>query len=459
MNIPKRLWWILGLALLLRLVLFLALDSAGRPDFFVLGDTGNYTQLAHNMLAGNGYSMATSSPYAPDSIRTPLLPLMIAASESVTGSDLPVIWLQIVLSLVLILFTYKIAYMVGSDERIALVAAALMAFEPYSIFINFSILTETLFATINTLAIYCVFRYVTERSVVALCAASALCALAALTRPIAEFTPALLILVVLLVESPRAYLKYVAAAIIPFLIISSPWLIRNDRIFGVVSFSSGGLQNVYSDLGATIISYRDGVAWRSAKDALEADFAKRHNIPLDTIQQNLSLSPTLFREGLAIMIDNPGATVKSFVSVAIAFFTNDAWTYYLEHWNLVHSFDYTFSPTHMLITEGPIATFERVVSETGPVLIVPLVGRLFWVIVSALFFVGSIVLVIRGGTQRIFALVMLLSVLYYLGLSWSAGAGVNGRYRYPINPLIFTGAVVGGAYLIARLRRMIQRSS
>ncbi|MBM3272750.1 hypothetical protein FJY94_05805 [Candidatus Kaiserbacteria bacterium] len=440
----------------IRLVLVAALVFGGDPSPFAFGDSKGYLTIAENLHQGNGFSQVSSPPYLLDSSRTPVMPYVFAATKAVFGSFTPFVLVQAVLAGVLVYLTFLIALLVTKREKLALGAAALMAFEPYAIFINTSLLTETLYAVLVTLAAYLVLLYIERRSPWPLAAASALFALAALTRPLAQFMPALLVALVLWREPLRSSGRFVVAALVPFLLVVGPWVLRNHVTFGITAISSGGLQNVYSDLGATILVYDEGGVWRDKKNWLEADFAARHGIPVDTIQQNLELSPVLFREGLGIMLTHPKGTAKSFLAISLAFLTSDVWTFYPQKWGWMEPFSLQFSPTQSLLNDGPVVTLGRVLEASGSAaLAIALAGRIFWVVTMLLFFAGLWSLWRQGGLPRSFTVIALVSVFYYLGLVWSAGAGVNGRYRYPLDPLIFTAAVVGAAALVQRLRSVL----
>lgn len=449
---------ILVIAFVIRLGLFAYLAGEERPEYFFLGDTASYVRPAENLLAGHGFSQATAPPYLPDSVRTPLFPSLLAGSTWAFGSLTPIILLQMVLSLVLVTLAYKIALLVSGRHGVGLIAAALTAFEPYSIFVNTSILTETVFATLLIGGAYAALRFLESRGARAMLLASSVFGFAALVRPIAQFLPLLLVAVVLVRVPVREYAKYLVFAIVPFLIIIGPWLLRNQATFGVPALSSSGMQNAYSDLGGAIIAVRDRVPSHVAKQTLEDDFAKRYEFDVVNIQQDLSRSPVLFREAVDIMLSNPVPTLKVFTSITLTFFTHDAWTYYLQRWEVLPRYDITFSPSFILMTEGPLATLARIVEETGPTLLVPLTGRVFWVLISMLFLFGIGALVWRGGRERQYGLFMLALVTYLLALSASVGFGINGRFRYPVNAVFFTGAAIGGSLIVHWLRARYART-
>src|SRR3989344_146653 len=451
-GLPRMLVWLIAISVLVRLLLFGFLALEGNPEYFIHGDSNGYMRLADNILAGNGYTQMTEPPYLPDSVRTPGFPLILAATKLAFNSFTAVIFLQILLSIALVFLAYRLCLLVSGKETLALIAAGLMAFEPYSIYINLSVLTDTWFATLLLSGTYVASRFIRAPTLWSMALASALFGLAALFRPIGQFLPIVLVFLVLLRMAPREYAKYIAVAIIPFLIVVGPWLARNEIVFGVPALSSSGLQNAYSDLGGAIISYRDRIPSWVAKQRLEEDFSARYGSNIITIQQDLSYAPQLFKEALGIMFSNPVETTKALTSITIAFFTHDMWLYYPQRWELVPRYDITFSPSYVLMTEGPAVAFHKVVEEAGSTLVVPISGRLFWIAVVLLFFIGTGTLILRGGEGRIHALFLLALVLYLLALTASVGFGINGRFRYPVNALFFTGAAIGGSIVLHWLR-------
>ena len=111
------------------------------------------------------------------------------------------------------------------------------------------------------------------------------------------------------------------------------------------------------------------------------------------------------------------------------------------------------------MTEGPIEAIRKSVEHAGLTLPTAVLGRLFWLLVSILFFVGVASLFFAGGVSRVHALFLLSLVLYLLALSASVGFGINGRFRYPVNSIFFTGAVIGGSLILISLKRLFRRIS
>src|SRR5262249_54493118 len=139
--------WLLVAALAVRVALVWA--AADLPLQIV--DEQHYTQLAANVVAGNGFGWG---PGSLTSIRPPLYPGMVAAVWTLWGSPSlqAVRVVQIGLSLISIVVLYSIARRLF-NERTALVASAIFAFYPSLLFSNVLLLTETLFIMLLLIAL------------------------------------------------------------------------------------------------------------------------------------------------------------------------------------------------------------------------------------------------------------------------------------------------------------------
>ncbi len=434
------------LAVALRFFLFSFLYTASDTEVFLQGDSKEYLSIAENVMLGHGFSKSTTSPYLPDGMRTPALPVLVAGSLAVFDSFIPVILFQLVLSAALVILGFFIARDLTQSDAVARVVALCMALEPFSVFVSVVLLTETLFTLFLLAGVFSLFRFVRGdrgHQWAFLVMASSFFGVATLTKPIAQFLPIILVGVVVYRYwgSPKELiLKSTIGALLPFLIVVSPWMIRNHAHFDSYQVSSGGFQNVYSDLGASILAVRDKGSYSEIKARLESDFAKKHNISEREIQGNPQWADSLFREGLDIIISNPLSTGKTVGSLSVTFFTHDLWVYYLQKWDIVKAYEKGFSPMHSLLTEGPVVASKRIIDTAGATVVIPLLGRLFWVIVALGFFGGVFVSLRKGGIHRIAIILSFIFVVYFLTLSLSGGAGMTGRYRYPVNVLIYTFA-------------------
>jgi 4-amino-4-deoxy-L-arabinose transferase-like glycosyltransferase len=198
-------------------------------------DEQHYSQIAQNIVAGNGYA---SAPGAPTSIRPPLYPALLAAIWQPFGTmNLQAVRIvQILLSAATALLVYWIAARVW-DTQVARIAAVLFWLYPSFIFYDFLILTETLFTFLLIAFVVATIALIrTPRPLFSVACGVSL-GLAALTRSVLWPLPLLLCPALLLLLS-GAWLKRVALALLVlagYLVVVGPWAVRNTRLQHVVT--------------------------------------------------------------------------------------------------------------------------------------------------------------------------------------------------------------------------------
>lgn len=425
-------------AVLIRGALLLVVYCTQGDTAFLFGDSHGYVVLAKNILSGHGASMAMQAPYVPDSIRTPLFPLLLAAIFFFSGNILPALFVQVLLSIGTAFFTWRIAALWIGTERGKVIALVLFAFEPLAVFFSLPLITEPLFTFLLTTGTYFLLRTMQDGRMHNAAFAGAAWALAALTRPIAQFLPLIGVFFLFFSTTKRRIgLRNAALFICTFFLVVSPWVYRNIRTFNTAGLSSGGFQNVYSDYASYVLAVRDGVSPGDKKREMERDYATRHNISVSEIQQDLRQSPTLFREALTILAQNPVATLRTQAIITFAFFTHDSYIYFFQRWGLLAHYDPLFSPSFVLAREGIIAGIPKILSVAGWSIIIPFIGRIVWIVLTLFATLGLIRAFRTPGQKRTIALFLLLLIGYFLLTSSTTGWGVNGRFRYPILPVLF----------------------
>ena len=436
-SVPRHVVVIFCAAFFVRIAILLAVYFTKGDAAFLFGDSQGYLVLAKNMLAGHGASMAAEAPYLPDSIRTPLFPLLIAAASLFSKSIVLVLFVQVLLSMGTAFFVWRIADVWIGTARGKLIALALFAFEPLAVFFSLPLITEPLFTFLLTAGIYFFLRAMEDNHARNAIIAGAAWALAALTRPIAQFLPLIGVFFLFFSAKRRIGARNAALFFCTFLLVISPWVYRNIRAFNTAGLSSGGFQNVYSDYASYVLAVRDGVSPGDKKREMEQNYATRHNIPVSEIQQDLSQSSTLFREALTILVQNPIATIRTQAIITIAFFTHDSYIYFFQRWGLLPHYDPLFSPSFVIAREGIISGTQKILSVAGWSLIIPIIGRFFWIMLTIFAALGLIRAFRTPGQKRTIALFFLLMIGYFLLTSSTTGWGVNGRFRYPILPVLF----------------------
>jgi 4-amino-4-deoxy-L-arabinose transferase-like glycosyltransferase len=223
--------WALAVGLVVRLMILWQTPSLGTQ----ITDEEQYSQLAGNIVAGNGFAWRAGSL---TSIRPPLYPGLVAAIWAVAGSgNLQAVR---VFQILLAIATTGIVYLLGArtyNPTVGRWAAAVYWLYPSFIFFNFLILTETLFTfLLLTFLLLAVTLVQSARtSVAALCGITL--GLAALTRSILWPLPLLLCpLLAVLIRGPLTRrLALPGLVLIGYVLVVAPWAIRNTRLQGVLT--------------------------------------------------------------------------------------------------------------------------------------------------------------------------------------------------------------------------------
>jgi hypothetical protein len=204
-------------------------------------DTTSYLDPGRNLLL-HGSFVADGMP---DLVRTPGYPLFLAIT-SLAG--LPAAALaNVILSVISLLLVWRLGRAVFDDDRIALGAAWVFAFEPVSVTNSVVLLSDTLFLTLLMLSMERMVEFLRGRGLRVLAAAGLWLAAATFVRPIAYYLPVALALGLFLVLARVPGLRWKApavllASVLPWL---AAWQIRNWVETGYGGFSSAEEINLY----------------------------------------------------------------------------------------------------------------------------------------------------------------------------------------------------------------------
>ncbi|MFA5857936.1 MAG: glycosyltransferase family 39 protein [Elusimicrobiota bacterium] len=142
---------IIAVALVIRLVFILAYQKPMEPD------AEHYFSLANSMLNGTGMGGNITRP--------PVYVFFLAAVLFLFGKNvIAVKVVQVMVSVMAVFLTYLIAQKLSKDRWLKLIAAGIVALDPYIIFYTGELLTETLFITLLMLTLYLLCSFtVSER--------------------------------------------------------------------------------------------------------------------------------------------------------------------------------------------------------------------------------------------------------------------------------------------------------
>jgi 4-amino-4-deoxy-L-arabinose transferase-like glycosyltransferase len=206
-------------------------------------DEQQYSQIAGNILSGNGFAWG---PGQLTSIRPPLYPALVATLWAIVGShSLQAIRIFQVL---MALATSGLVYLLGKRVYGAAVgryAAAICWLYPSFVFFNSLILTETLFTLLFVAFVLSSVLLVQQPRAwyAVLCGVSL--GLAALTRSVLWPLPLLLCpLLAVLIEAPvPRRLALPALVLAGYAVVVAPWAVRNTRLQGTLTIvdTMGGM--------------------------------------------------------------------------------------------------------------------------------------------------------------------------------------------------------------------------
>jgi len=178
-----RLAWPLIAAAVLRMGLLATVLVRTGTSILISTDTGSYLGPGRNLLL-HGRFFANG---VPDLFRTPGYSLFLAIT-SLAG--LPVaVMANTIVSIFSVLLVWKLARTTFGDDRIALGAAWIFAFEPVSVSHSFVLISETLFLALFLLSMERLAVFLRGRRLPVLVAAGLWLAAATFVRPVSYYLP------------------------------------------------------------------------------------------------------------------------------------------------------------------------------------------------------------------------------------------------------------------------------
>ncbi len=229
-------------------------------------DTRSYVEPARSLLA----SGALDSDGAPELVRTPGYPLLLAVGERL-GVLAPVtLALQVALGVLTVWMVARLAREIGARARVARLAAALYAVEPLSLSLTGKLLTETLFTAVLVAMLLVLARWARGGRTRLLAAAGALLAAACFVRPVLYYAVPVLAVTVAAIgwrRDRRTRCALTGAAL--FLgMAGAPllaWQARNARVAGYGGFSAIADLDLFYYRAAGVVALRTGRALESVQ--------------------------------------------------------------------------------------------------------------------------------------------------------------------------------------------------
>jgi len=394
------------------------------------GDTASYLEPGRNLLLHGRFMTGA----LPEIDRTPGYSLFLALF-SLAGPATAAL-AQVLLSAFTVLLLWRLARAVFAEERIALLAAWLFAFEPVSVIYSVRLLPETLFLALLLLSLERLAVFIRDRNLWVLAQAGLWMAAATFVRPVSYYLPILLALGLFAVLERVPGLRWKAPAVLLLSVL--PWLAvwqaRNKIETGFGGFSSIVARNLYFYQAAEVearVQHRPFIEVQSGLGYPdEQSYLARH--PEQAGWDQARRAAFMRSEAARVLRAHPGTAMKvQLEGAAVVAFTPCA----AELLRLLGV--YPENGPKRVVDEGPVRSalwFAR--AHPGPAALMAALEAVL---------LGLYLLAARGalcGCARREVLWLLLGVsLYFLAVS--GGAQAVGRYRLPVMPVVCAFAAAG----------------
>ncbi len=431
---------IFAIALIVRIFLFsinLSVEN-GNLDKTIHGDDGYY-EISRSLVAGHGFTGETNPPFNPNPLRTPLYPYFIAIILFLTNSYWFVIITQIIIGALIPVLGRRLSLKIVDSEKISFIVGLILALEPYLVLFSSVFYTETIFIFLFILFSIIFISYLNSDNKKTLAWSAFVLGLATLTKTTPQFLPLFILPVIYLQFCKILTKKQIAIRFILFLLIFlatlSPWIYRNYNEFGKVGMTAQPAYNVYVYLVPSVLSIENNTGF--------SEELNKWATPAETSTDKITLANGAFyiKKSLPVIFDHPQALLSLVGISFVTFFTHDGMLTVLQHAGITPDIYPKRSAISLLFT-SPVEFFLLLKEFAASPLITILFFRVFWMVVTIAFFVGSIVF-IRKKKYHAKGLFALILVLYFLITTPINGLGVNARFRMPVNAIILTFAVYG----------------
>lgn len=426
------------MAVLVRLgTLFHALSTVGLKAL-VYGDAMGYRQLAQSLWSGDGFvSMNIAGVWAPEVFRTPGLPLLLAPFASTdSGMVLYLTLLGLISGIMLPYLTYRISKRFISTGA-ALIATALVAFEPQLIFFSILSHTEMPFILFGYSALFIGILAFDRNSYLLAAGSGALAGYAAFIRPgfWPVFAVSMIGLVAVLFFRSWRQASYALCILFVAFVTLMPWYTHIHRETGVYALSGAGWRNIYTDYLASVRATENRTDFATEKKRLKEEVA---SAGIERTELNSPESSAALREYALAELWEKKNTVLILEPILLqSFFLHDGYYYQFRRFGLIPpDTGGHVSATFTLLTKG-VAGIPIVFQELARQWFMPVIGRLLSL---SIFVFGLVGLVVVKHRIRFF----FLSLIAFSAVTATAiGLGVESRLRLPVQPLLFFFAAAG----------------
>lgn len=412
-------------------------------DFFTFPDSLNYTHPAHTLLEQGTLLEAYTN--RPLTFRTPGYPVFLAIIWGIFGqSNAAVAFWQIILSTALIALSYQAAR-VFLSQTAARAAALLCAVSTVYWAYSFAYLSDVLFAFLITSYLLAALLYIPKTKIAFLLWASLLLTAAVFVRPVAYnmlFISLCLLVIHHRKDGVKKIAKTAAVLLLPFLLCTGAWQLRNWKQTGYTGFHSSAAYNLY-------YWNLDSVARANGLPAQEGSRLLSQALPPDFNNWPLSQQDNWFKQQAKPMILKywPEKLLRA--------------PYWLAKTLLGGSYTQL---SRLFLGRPPLTEeeFSYQLNKPAPIPVKHLRRLSDWLLLGLCFlqtlltaglaFAGAFLLW-KDKTKRNCLVFIGIYILYFWGIS-STFFGAGGRYRAPFESAL---CILGGAAAAVLWNKLTRR--
>jgi hypothetical protein len=444
----SRLWFVLGLALLLRAMLpTLGYCYTHDVTVFYTPDTASYIVPTRELVVHHQFF----SDGSPEIIRTPGYPLLLTVGLLLGRLELASITLQILLSCFTVFMVYRTAGLLFESEEIAIIAAGLYAIDPLSLLFASLLAAETLFTAVVMVGVYYLAKYLRRQSLGDLLVSAGALAASVYVRPIGYFLPMIVapgLAAWALVTHRQNKLRFLAhpcAFIIVSITLTGLWQLRDKLETGYSGFSAIATDNLYFISAGSVLAAKQHIPYYEMRDRLGY---QDHRVYLQDHPEQKTWTVAhrvkyLSETAEHILLGSPFTYARIYFDGVLRATFDPVSTEFLRFFNL-------YPKQGELLT---IAVDKGVITTVEALLASPL---LFWSIAVMLplqiMYLSCACITLCSRTildPAIFAVMFIAG--YYMAIA--GGPGDWGRFRHPAMPIICMLAGYG-LHLVLAWRRL-----
>lgn len=415
---------------------------------FYDADSHEYIALAENIRLGHGFSWERTEPYYPNSFRTPIYPGFLFLARYLFGYYEAALIIQAFLISLSGYLLYLIGLEVFKNKTMAFLSVGIFLFTPFSLNVSVKFLTQTLFAFLLILAVWGWIKFLKYQDKKYFVLTSFLLPILALTRPIAQYIPAIFLLSLAYAVrldqiklSLGRFFKLAGLMMAIFFMVLSPWMARNYKFFKVFAVSSIMPYQLYFYELPDTYALAKGISYQEAGNILKQEIDNYSKAGNFSYYMEFAAGDVLLERSGHYLFQYPAYAAVSRIKNSVKFFLRDGVRYWYNDFNRSKRTD---------IDVYKILTLK----EKNPFSYLVALERLFWGVLFLGMLISFFYLFKEDKTVRLLLSLLVLLLFYF---SFLTGIMASAGLRFPVEPFFILVGLGGIDKLIHCVRGSLQK--